>query len=199
MTKHTPRRSGAAGNGRFSRSDYFAAGMAILAEQGPRKLTTTNVCSRIGATRGSFYHHFASGPAFVAALIAHWETDVYSRASEATSAASRDHVAALKSAGISAQHRAERAIRGWAYEDPRVAAAQRRVDEFRQKQLLAAFEELGIHAPAAGVLADVGVALYAGVQVVDGFDRQRLGAVVDLYDDIVRKANGAPSAEVGGG
>ncbi|CAJ1586846.1 TetR/AcrR family transcriptional regulator [[Mycobacterium] wendilense] len=193
MTTPNSRRTGASDGGHLSRSDYFSAGMAILAEEGPRKLTTTNICSRIGATRGSFYHHFASGPAFISALIAHWEADVYARADEAASGAG-DHIAAFKAAGVSAQHRAERAIRGWSYEDARVAAAQRRVDEFRQARLVGIFTELGVEPDTAATLADLGVALYAGVQVVDGFDRARRTAVVDVYDDLVRKTGSTPPA-----
>lgn len=186
MSTNTSRRDGASDGGRLTRSDYFAAGMAILAEEGPRKLTTTNICSRIGATRGSFYHHFSSGPAFIAALIAHWEADVYARAEEAGATARKRHVEAFKLAGISAPHRAERAIRGWSYEDARVAAAQRRVDEFRQRQLVDILGELGIEGASAAQLADLGVALYAGSQLVEGFDGQRRSDLADLYDELIR-------------
>ncbi|MGW0021476.1 TetR/AcrR family transcriptional regulator [Rhodococcus sp. NPDC003382] len=188
MTTQNSRRRSSSDDGRLSRSDYFAAGMAILAEEGPRKLTTTNICERIGVTRGSFYHHFSSGPMFRKALIAHWEADVYTRAEDAKSAQADSYVRALKLSAISAQHRAERAIRGWSYEDSHVAEAQRRVDKFRQAQLVRVFEELGVDTTTATTLADMGVALYAGLQVVEGPDRQRRRAVVDVYDTVVRSA-----------
>ena len=58
---------------RLSRGDYFAAAMAILAEDGVAGLTTTRLCQRLEVTRGSLYHHFESGPAFHDALIEHWD------------------------------------------------------------------------------------------------------------------------------
>lgn len=156
--------------------------MKILATDGPAGLTTTNVCDRLTVTRGSFYHHFADLGAFHEALIAHWETDLYARAKEAAN--DRDPVeklAIFKELGIHAQHRAERAIRVWAYDNPMVAAAQRRADTARQASVAAALRDAGLDRDQADSMAAVGYALLVGTQVNDSLDRDQRTRIVNAY------------------
>ena len=68
---------------RRSRNDYFEAGLGLLAEGGAKAVTIDNLCARLGTTKGSFYHHFESGPAFMGALLAYWEGEYSQHLAEA--------------------------------------------------------------------------------------------------------------------
>ena len=166
----------------LGRSDYFAAGMKLLADHGPAGLTTVNICEQLQITRGSFYHHFPSAPAFHAALIAHWESDVYARAQEIE--AQHDFSAQLElfeAQRAKTHHKAERAIRIWAFDNPMVDGAQRRVDAFRRASLVTAYLNAGVDEADAQALALVGVALQTGTQMLQGLSRQEAGVIVDAH------------------
>jgi AcrR family transcriptional regulator len=47
---------------------YFVAAYELLGERGYDSVTIGGLCERLGVTKGSFYHHFADMPAFVAAF-----------------------------------------------------------------------------------------------------------------------------------
>src|ERR1051326_1633880 len=50
-------------------SDWLEEGLAILAESGAAQLTIDALIARLGVTKGSFYHHFASYQAYKEALL----------------------------------------------------------------------------------------------------------------------------------
>src|SRR4051812_17672928 len=108
---------------RLNRVDYFVAAFDLLAEGGDGALTTTDVCTRLGVTTGSLYHHFGSGPAFYAAFIDHWENvlspGIWLVAEEAGDAI--DRLEALHQIAVDGAHDVEKAIRAWAGRDPMVA------------------------------------------------------------------------------
>src|SRR6266481_5348844 len=48
------------GHAKFSQGDFFAAALAIVAEQGPSAVTVASISERLRSPTGSFYHRFAS-------------------------------------------------------------------------------------------------------------------------------------------
>lgn len=168
---------------RLAKSDYFDAAMTILAAEGVAGLTTTRLCDRLGVTRGSLYHHFASGPGFHDALIDHWEHEVMPvlvATVEATPPAER--IDLLQEIGLTTDLDAERALRAWAHTNPTVAAALARVDEMREALLARAFVDVGIDADRATSLARIGFSLLIGAQQLDDeIDHERLHAVLGEY------------------
>jgi len=169
---------------RLSPGDYFAAAFELLAEGGVGALTTTNVCSRLGVTTGSLYHHFESGPAFYEAFIDHWENAVspalWRRADEAGDAV--DRLEALHQVALTGDHDAEKAIRAWASSDPMVAAAQRRVDEARERHLTEAYVAVGMPRDRALTLARIGFTILIGSQQLGPhIDRARLADALAEY------------------
>ena len=164
--------------------DYFAAAFDLLAEGGVGALTTTNVCARLGVTTGSLYHHFESGPAFYEAFVDHWENAVSPalrrRADEAGDPV--DRLEALHRMALAGNHDAERAIRAWASSDPMVAAAQRRVDEARERHLTDAYVAVGMPPDRALTLARIGFTILIGSQQLGApIDRARLAEALDEY------------------
>lgn len=56
-----------------SRQDWLEAGLDILGGQGLPGLRIEALCSAVGATRGSFYHHFVDMPGYRVALLEEFE------------------------------------------------------------------------------------------------------------------------------
>lgn len=167
----------------LTRADYFAAAMAILAEDGVAGLTTTRLCQRLEVTRGSLYHHFESGPAFHEALIEHWEHQLVPALLAAIDAVEpRARIDLLQHLALRADHDAEKAIRAWAHTNPAVAAALARVDATREDALARAFVDVGIEPALARTLSRIGFSLLIGAQQLDDdIDRERLEAVLAEY------------------
>jgi len=169
---------------RLTREDYFAAALGLLADGGVGALTIANLCDRLAVTKGSFYYHFAGIRTFHDAFLEHWETGRAYQLSEQVAAVSDPHerIELLKRLGVAVHHEAESAIRGWARTNPRVAAAQQRVDAARQHELATAFVAAGIQEEAAGVLARIGLTILVGTQQMEErVDRGRLAALFDEY------------------
>lgn len=169
---------------RRTRSDYFEAGLELLAEGGVGATTIANLCDRLQVTKGSFYHHFSSGPDYQAALLDHWagERADQLRAQVASVPEPLARIDVLKRLAVGIEHEAESAIRAWARTDPVAAKAQRAVDEEREDLLDASFRELGLPAARSRTLARIGVTVLVGSQQLeDHVDRARLATLFDEY------------------
>ena len=181
---------------------YFDAAMELLAAGGPAELKIGTLCTALGVTSGSFYHHFGGWSGFVRALLEHWETEQTARIVELTRSATDDPVErldVLKRLAVTLPHAAEAAIRAWAALDRDVATALRRIDDRR----LAALE--GVLAGAipdraiAARLASFGQSMLVGFQQIHHPpDAQLLGALLDDYHVLVlahvpRRDGGHPS------
>jgi len=57
----------------LDRLAWIEASVAALAEGGLSSVAIEPLARRLGVTKGSFYHHFASLDALVLALLTHWE------------------------------------------------------------------------------------------------------------------------------
>lgn len=155
---------------RSTRADFTLAGLRLLRESGPDAVTLDAVCTALGKTKGSFYHHFDDSSAFNAAILERWEQD-FTDAPIAT--ASREPDASAQAQRLDdvvhgLDHRLDRAVRAWGLRDERVARAVARVDERR----IAYLEELhrGAKRKQPRVLAELEYAAFVGAQHVQAFD-----------------------------
>jgi len=170
---------------RRSRRDYLAAGLDVLADGGESALTINELCRRLGVTKGSFYHHFASGSVFRRSLLEEWAV---TRTAELAAQIGAEpnpvrRIGLLKAAAIDLDHEAEAAIRSWAGRDPAAARAQAEVDAVREAALVLAFTDLGVEPAHAAVLGRLGVAILVGSQQLEErVDRARLAALFDEYE-----------------
>jgi AcrR family transcriptional regulator len=57
----------------LSASDWIDAAMAAIVEDGVAAVAVEPLAARLGATKGSFYHHFASRDALIVAALEDWE------------------------------------------------------------------------------------------------------------------------------
>jgi AcrR family transcriptional regulator len=60
-------------NTRLSRKDWIEAALTAIAEGGVAAVAVEPLAARLGATKGSFYWHFANRDALLQAALAQWE------------------------------------------------------------------------------------------------------------------------------
>lgn len=172
---------------RSTRSDWLALGLAALAEAGPEALTIDALCKRAGRTRGSFYHHFETSEAYLAALSEHWReryTEEVIRRAQMRSSGMRklDH---LNTLAADLDQRVEQGMRRLAASDERVRATCRVVDAQRISYLARLYEQTERYsAEEAGALARIEYAAFVGFQVIaPDTSRAELKAI---YDELLR-------------
>ena len=145
--------------------DWTIAGIAALAEGGVDAVRVERIAKRLGASKGSFYWHFADRPALLESMLALWEregtADVIAQVADIPHPAERLRrvtKAALEATthGVDVAH-AEAALRSWAGQDPVVAARFVRVEQARMDYLATELAALGYDAATARRL---GKALY---------------------------------------
>ena len=65
----TPRRRGRS----LGADDWIDAAMTVLVEDGVAAVAVEPLAARLGATKGSFYHHFTNRDALITAALERWE------------------------------------------------------------------------------------------------------------------------------
>jgi AcrR family transcriptional regulator len=138
---------------RLTAADWADAALAAMREGGGlAAIAIEPLAGRLGATKGSFYWHFANRDALVEAALDRWEEQ---RTREATAllAAETDPVSRLRSLFSGVRGRViedptELALHAHA-DHPQVAAVLRRVTHHRVDLLADIFREIGLSAADA--------------------------------------------------
>ncbi|WP_018351782.1 TetR/AcrR family transcriptional regulator [Longispora albida] len=138
---------------RLSREDWTRAALTAMARGGPGAVAVDPLAKQLGATRGSFYWHFADREALLRAALELWEQE-----------ATADVIAALTA--IPGPEERLRALFGIAFaedpeefaglepsivahaHDPVVEPVLRRVTEHRLAYLTSLYREMGAAEPA---------------------------------------------------
>ncbi|HEY1829687.1 MAG TPA: TetR/AcrR family transcriptional regulator [Acidimicrobiales bacterium] len=175
---------------RRSPQDFFDGAIEVLESDGFIALTAAGLCDRMGITRGSFYHHFASFDDFVDRLLGYWEeryTTTPVADVEATEGDDAKREQQLRFAQL-LPHGAEAAIRAWSAVNPRVAAAQRQVDTSRRESTADQMRRHGLSDADATVFADLAVASLIGMEQLDRpADVDKLLQVLALVQTLIEE------------
>lgn len=143
---------------RLSVDDWIRAGFSILAEEGIRALKLDRLCARVGATKGSFYWHFADMASYRHAMIAAWgelRDDDRRHFTTLAAAPPRERLSQMMTALVDARHwTLERAMREWARTDDAVAASVRASDARVLDAVRQAFVDHGFNDDEADVRAN---------------------------------------------
>jgi len=159
--------SGAVAPNRVARETWLKTGLRVLADEGDGALTVERLCTALGRTRGSFYHHFTGTDGFAEALLEHWRetnTEIIIRKVNAIEDPWKRRAELDRLAG-GLDSSLERAMRRWAASDDRARTALRAVDERRMAYLAAIIQEVADADEAeAAELARIEYAAFVGLQ-----------------------------------
>jgi len=144
----------------LDRAAWVGAARGELLRGGIAAVKIGRLARRLGATRGSFYWHFADRDDLLRELLVDWEasnTAPFERilAEGSNGIAEFEAVVELWLAEKEYNPAYDTAVRGWARIDPVVAAAVRRADERRIDVLRRIFVDLGFRDPEALVRARI--------------------------------------------
>ena len=156
----------AASRPRLTPDDWVAAALSAIAEGGLAAVAIEPLAARLGATKGSFYWHFANREGLLEAALASWErqttTEVAARArAAAPDPAGRLRLLITEVARIAETDRVGLALLASAAQ-PAVAAALDRVTRHRLAILDTLFGELGLPPAMARRRALLAYSAYLG-------------------------------------
>lgn len=149
------------------------AGLEVLAEDGATAVRIDRLASRLGLSKGSFYHHFPGISAYRLDLLAHYEQRCTLRYIDQVEAhedlSPRQKLALLQSAVLADDRdgpELEIAIRAWSAQDDDVRATQERVDATRVAYLHRLWEGITGDAARAADLAQLTYLVLVGAHHV---------------------------------
>jgi AcrR family transcriptional regulator len=183
-------------------SAFFLAALDILEEDGFTSLTAVSLCDRVGVTRGSFYHHFLGFDDFVDRLLAYWQERYTIEAATSVEHVEDEQIQYERQRFLAEHlpHGAEAAIRAWSLVDDRVAAAQKRVDDYRLAWTASYLRRHGLSAADAQVYADLAVSSLIGLQMLDRpVDPARVRRVIAAVQDRIEQRVTGPRRRKSGG
>ncbi len=132
---------------RLTRQDWIDAALEQLSEAGIGSVSVDQLATRLGITRGSFYHHFSDRQELMDALLLFWEEEwtikvrdqirVYGLDPSATLMALMRTIRANRAADYDAP------VRAWALHDMAAREVIQRVDKMRLDFIREQFEKLG--------------------------------------------------------
>lgn len=129
---------------RTTRENWLEAALELLTTEGPPGLTLERICSAVGKSKGSFYHHFEDMKTLRSALLDRWEarqTDAFIEAAAAHNNPA-DRARVLDELATKADWGEERAVRAWAWSDTEVRARVDAVDRRRIAYLASLQDDL---------------------------------------------------------
>ncbi len=178
----------------LSRRRWLEEGLALLEEAGAEALTIESLTSRLGVTKGSFYHHFTNYQDFKERLLSFWEEEgtlriIHGAEQEASPS---DKLAWVLQASFhpSHLHRLGVAVRAWALQDEQVRVHQQRVDQQRLAYLAALVKDSTDDPAYAWQLARAFYCLYVGSQhILPPIQGEDLSALYQLVQGWFVKEN----------
>lgn len=149
---------------RFTRDDWAAAALALLAEGGPAAVAVEPAAARLGASKSSFYWLFPNRQALLEAALLTWEQQQTDAVLPGLAAIAdpAERLRRLARAAFAATQPADLALRLLTETDPLVQPVAQRVTQRRIAVIEAAFAELGQPAPQARHHANALYAAYLG-------------------------------------
>lgn len=175
----------------LSRRRWLEEGLILLEEAGAEALTIESLTSRLGVTKGSFYHHFKHSQDFKEQLLSFWEEEGTLRIIQwaEQEASPPEKLARVIRASLHPP-RLDVALRAWALQDDQVRVHQQRIDQQRLAYLEAIVFAARTDHTYAKVLARLLYSIYVGSQhIIPPIEGEDLGAVYQLVQRWFTKEN----------
>jgi len=132
---------------RLKRQDWIDTAIQQLLEAGVGEVTMEQLATRLGVTRGSFYHHFSDREDLLRAMLEYWAQrwtyDVRDQIDALGLDASSTLFALMKAIRSNRAADYDAPFRAWALHDPLARAVLEQVDAARLDQIQGLFAELG--------------------------------------------------------
>jgi AcrR family transcriptional regulator len=132
---------------RLNRQDWLETALAALAEGGSNAVTVDALATRLGITRGSFYHHFKDRKDLATEMLTYWEKKWTTDILDDVKALHRDGKESLRVLAHLIQYRKaadyDPSVRAWALHDPDARQIVRQVDEIRLGFVRSMFQDIG--------------------------------------------------------
>jgi len=129
------------------RAQWLNAGLEALRKGGVGAVRVERLAADVGVTKGSFYHHFRDRGALLEEVLEYWSREMtdaeFARIQTLRGGLAPRLVALAEDVLEKGMGRYDPAVRAWAREDRKVAAAVAQVDRRRVKALAGFFEEGG--------------------------------------------------------
>ncbi|BCJ33348.1 TetR family transcriptional regulator [Actinocatenispora thailandica] len=150
----------------LTRTDWADAALTALADGGLAAVAVEPIATKLGATKGSFYWHFANRGALIDAALAHWADQhteaVIQELGPITDPQRRLDALLAKTIGQTTANRAELALLAHA-DHPAVAPVVAAVTERRVEFIAAAYRQAGCPETEARFRAVLGYTAYIGL------------------------------------
>jgi len=135
-------RVGSIAMARKTKQDWYAIAYSSLIESGVEAISAEKLATKLGVSRGSFYHHFGSRQGFHKALLENWLQLNTMRINELNQGKSAtEKLRGLKDFAWALPHKLEVAIRAWSLYDEQAREYQIKTDHIRLAYLTDLFEE----------------------------------------------------------
>jgi len=132
---------------RLSRSSWLEAALVLLHSDGIKAVTVDAVASRLGITRGSFYHHFQDKSDLSREMLGYWKQKWTIEIRDDVDALGLDGLQSLTALGNLIRHRKaagyDTAVRSWAIHDDLALDVVRETDKIRLNFIRNQFERIG--------------------------------------------------------
>lgn len=180
------------GTPRASARYWIDVAVKALSEHGPDDLTIDALCRKTKKTKGSFYAHFESHDAFLAALVAYWResnTQAVTRVVE-DGASPRDRLALLNHVAVRLDVKFDQGMRKLADRNRSVSNAVAKVDEMRIAYLASLYQSTEDYSEReAADLATVEYAAYVGLQQINpNLEPDELERLYDAFAKLVLRS-----------
>ena len=174
-----------------NKTDWFEAGLLILAHSGPDNLTIDNLCNALKITKGSFYHHFKNISVYVEELMIYWRDNTTKAAIKNLNSinASQDTLRKLTLKVVDfVPVQAESSIRIWAGYNATVEKYLSEVDVLRTDFVTKLYREMSFSKTKAQSLAKIKYSLYLGLHMLyPKINDAEFVTLANLFDDLVNK------------
>jgi len=153
---------------RTSRETWLDEGLRLLQQDGIDNVRIDTLCTRLGMTKGSFYHHFKNHQAYLESLLGHWEDKYTSQFIDHAEKGESplEKIERLNDIVMTAYDDPEVYIRAWALTDDTARETVSRVDQRRINYLIGLYVALGMPEDKALIVSNTIYTTLIGTQYV---------------------------------
>jgi len=173
----------------LKRDDWLENGLMLIAQKGVDSLTIDAMCSQLGVTKGSFYHHFKNRKVYLRAILEFWEEKYTSQFVNISQkgATTTQQLELLNEQVVASFSTNEVHIRAWAQSDPLAREFQARVDQRRINYLYQLYKQwTDDDQKAMGLAHLVYTTLIGSTSIIPALKREDYQNIIQIIRELVQ-------------